>query len=42
MIAAVKLVNTSITSCSYRVGVDVWVVRTFKIYSLSDFQVNNT
>ena len=39
MITTIKLVNISVTSHSY---LSVFVVRTFKIYSLSKFQVRNT
>lgn len=38
MITMVGLVNTSLTSHNYH---SVFVVRTFKIYSLSNFQVHN-
>lgn len=40
MIAAVRLVNASITPYSYLFG--VYMVRMFKIYSLSNFHVYNT
>ena len=39
MITTIKLVNTSITSLSYNF---LWVVRTFKMYSLSKFEIYNT
>ena len=40
MIITIRLVNTSINSHNY--GFFVGVVRTLKIYSLSNFQVYNT
>ena len=44
MISTIRLVNTSITSHNYLlcVCVCVCVVRTFRIYSNSNFQVYNT
>ena len=42
MIIRMKLANTFITSNSYPLCVCSYVVRTFKIYSLSNFQVFST